>query len=144
MLKFRRILTIGAAVMAAGMMVTGVSAAAPSAAPADSGISADSADRVNRVCVQNRPYPRKTLELWKRPAPTYCLPDANNRWGWLNDQREYFYCQKNTDKKVTVGRYWNTWWALTDDDSGNVGTWVNVVYIKGGGNGQPHPDLRRC
>ena len=22
--------------------------------------------------------------------------------------------------------------------------WVNVVYIKGGGNGQAHPNLRRC
>ncbi|WP_141975725.1 hypothetical protein [Saccharothrix saharensis] len=66
MLKFRKILTIGAAVVAAGMVVTGVSAAAPVSAPIDSGVSAvaaDSADRVNRDCVKNRPYPKTTLEL---------------------------------------------------------------------------------
>ena len=73
------------------------------------------------ACVQNRPYAKTWLELWQRPAPTYCLPDTNNKWGSLKDPREYFYCQKNTDKKVQVGQYWNTWWALTDDDSGHVG-----------------------
>ncbi|WP_141975723.1 hypothetical protein [Saccharothrix saharensis] len=74
------------------------------------------------------------------------MPDVKNRWGWLNDTKEYFYCQKNTSHKVSLqnGKYWNTWWALTDDDSRNVGVWVNVVYIKGGANGQKQPGLREC
>jgi eukaryotic-like serine/threonine-protein kinase len=131
---FRRIATIGVAVAATCAMVTGVSAAAP---------TADTGDRAGRTCVNTKGLKKIYLETWKQ-APTYCLPDVKNRWGWLNAGKEYFYCQKNWNIRVTDGKWTNTWWALTDDDTGNVGVWVSVVYIKGGKNDQRHPKLPDC
>ncbi|WP_461124507.1 hypothetical protein [Saccharothrix stipae] len=132
---FRKIAGVVFAIAAAALMLTGVSAAAP---------AAEVDDRVNGVCVKSYPAGTTVKFVWKRNAPTYCLPDVKKQWGSMSGGNEYFYCQKKTDKKVTVGQYWNNWWALTDDDSGNVRVWLNVVYISGGNNGEPVPNLKTC
>ncbi|MFH8345295.1 protein kinase [Streptomyces sp. NPDC018045] len=64
--------------------------------------------------------------------------------GTLNAGTNYFYCQANLGRRETYGRWTNTWWAKTDDDSGNSGVYVSVVYVKGGRNDAPVPGLPTC
>ncbi|WP_431041097.1 serine/threonine-protein kinase [Streptomyces sp. P1-3] len=64
--------------------------------------------------------------------------------GVLNEGLNYFYCQADLGRRETYGKWTNVWWAKTDDDSGNTGVYVSVVYVKGGGNDQPVPGLPVC
>ncbi|QGV81914.1 serine/threonine-protein kinase [Streptomyces ficellus] len=64
--------------------------------------------------------------------------------GVLNAGTNYFYCQSDLGRRETHGDWTNTWWARTDDDSGNTGVYVSDVYIKGGDNDQPLPGLPVC
>ncbi|MCT9088615.1 protein kinase [Streptomyces sp. ASQP_92] len=64
--------------------------------------------------------------------------------GVLNAGTNYFYCQTNLGRRETYGKWTNTWWARTDDDSGNTNVYVSVVYLKGGDNDQPVPGLKTC
>uniref|UniRef100_A0AAU2VEM8 non-specific serine/threonine protein kinase n=1 Tax=Streptomyces sp. NBC_00003 TaxID=2903608 RepID=A0AAU2VEM8_9ACTN len=64
--------------------------------------------------------------------------------GVLNAGTNYFYCQANLGRRETYGKWTNTWWARTDDDSGNTNVYVSVVYLKGGDNDQPVPGLKTC
>ncbi|RCH70551.1 serine/threonine protein kinase [Streptomyces sp. SDr-06] len=64
--------------------------------------------------------------------------------GVLNAGTNYFYCQKDLGRRETYGKWTNTWWARTDDDSGNTQVYVSVVYLKGGDNDQPVPGLKAC
>lgn len=64
--------------------------------------------------------------------------------GTLNAGTNYFYCQANLGRRETYGRWTNTWWAKTDDDSGNSGVYVSAVYLKGGRNDAPVPGLPTC
>ncbi|MEI5134931.1 hypothetical protein RB199_25470 [Streptomyces libani] len=56
----------------------------------------------------------------------------------------YFYCQSKLGRRETYGKWTNVWWAKTDDDSGNSGVYISVVYLKGGANDQPVPGLPTC
>ncbi|GCD47309.1 serine/threonine protein kinase [Streptomyces paromomycinus] len=64
--------------------------------------------------------------------------------GTLNAGTNYFYCQANLGRRESYGRWTNTWWARTDDDSGNSGVYVSAVYLKGGRNDAPVPGLPTC
>ncbi|MFI6051857.1 protein kinase [Streptomyces violascens] len=64
--------------------------------------------------------------------------------GVLNAGTNYFYCQTDLGRRETYGKWTNTWWARTDDDSGNTNVYVSVVYLKGGDNDQPVPGLKTC
>ncbi|MGW2788742.1 protein kinase domain-containing protein [Streptomyces sp. NPDC001251] len=64
--------------------------------------------------------------------------------GVLNTGTNYFYCQTDLGRRETYGKWTNTWWARTDDDSGNTNVYVSVVYLKGGDNNQPVPGLKTC
>ncbi|MFF3975359.1 protein kinase [Streptomyces sp. NPDC001828] len=64
--------------------------------------------------------------------------------GVLNTGTNYFYCQSDLGRRETYGKWTNTWWARTDDDSGNTNVYVSVVYLKGGDNNQPVPGLKTC
>ncbi|MFG3281039.1 serine/threonine-protein kinase [Streptomyces sp. NPDC048111] len=64
--------------------------------------------------------------------------------GVLNAGTNYFYCQTNLGRRETYGKWTNTWWARTDDDSGNRNVYVSVVYLKGGNNNEPVPTLKPC
>ncbi|MCZ0996290.1 hypothetical protein O1L44_29395 [Streptomyces noursei] len=64
--------------------------------------------------------------------------------GHLNMGTNYFYCQAKLGRRETYGKWTNVWWAKTDDDSGNSGVYVSVVYLTGGENDQPVPGLRTC
>jgi hypothetical protein len=78
--------------------------------------------------------------VWKT-APTFW--EHNVRAGTLNAGTNYFYCQA-VGSTMSDGPYFNKWYAKTDDDSGNKGVWVNVIYLSGGGNDQPVPGLPTC
>ncbi|MFE9371181.1 protein kinase [Streptomyces sp. NPDC006711] len=64
--------------------------------------------------------------------------------GVLNAGTNYFYCQADLGRRETYGKWTNTWWARTDDDSGHKSVYVSVVYVKGGDNNQPVPGLKVC
>ena len=78
--------------------------------------------------------------VWKT-APSYFA--GNVRAGTLYAGTNYFYCQAK-GSTVHLGNYSNNWWGKTDDDNGNRGVWVNVVYLSGGGNYEPVPGLPWC
>ncbi|AXK37082.1 serine/threonine protein kinase [Streptomyces armeniacus] len=64
--------------------------------------------------------------------------------GRLNAGTNYFFCQKRLPYRETSGEWTNVWWARTDDDSGNTGVYVSVVYVRGGDNDRPVPGLPTC
>jgi eukaryotic-like serine/threonine-protein kinase len=69
---------------------------------------------------------------------------AGTEVGVLKAGTNYFYCQQNTGRRETSGRWTNVWWAKTDDDSGNRDVFVSVVYVKGGDNDAAVPGLPVC
>ncbi|WBB61323.1 serine/threonine-protein kinase [Streptomyces sp. WMMC500] len=80
-------------------------------------------------------------EVW-RTASSY---DAAHRpVGTLYAGTNYFFCQEKKAYRETSGEWTNVWWGRTDDDSGNAGVWVSVVYVKGGANDAPVPGLPVC
>ncbi|MGW1839672.1 serine/threonine-protein kinase [Streptomyces sp. NPDC002067] len=79
--------------------------------------------------------------VW-RTADSYNA--SGQKVGVLNSGTNYFYCQANLGRRETSGRWTNVWWAKTDDDSGNTGVYISVVYLKGGANDQPMPGLPTC
>ncbi|WP_324608800.1 serine/threonine-protein kinase [Streptomyces sp. MspMP-M5] len=79
--------------------------------------------------------------VW-RTATSYTA--AFQQVGHLNMGTNYFYCQAKLGRRETSGKWTNVWWAKTDDDSGNSGVYISVVYLTGGENDQPVPGLRVC
>nr|WP_229852557.1 serine/threonine-protein kinase [Streptomyces albospinus] len=84
---------------------------------------------------------RANCAVW-RTAASYTA--SFQQVGHLNAGTNYFYCQANLGRRETYGKWTNVWWAKTDDDSGNSGVYVSVVYLTGGENDQPVPGLRTC
>ncbi|MFG2893382.1 protein kinase [Streptomyces sp. NPDC048248] len=84
---------------------------------------------------------KANCQVW-RTATSYT--DSFQQVGTLNAGTNYFYCQANLGRRETYGKWTNVWWAKTDDDSGNSGVYVSVVYLTGGRNDQPVPGLRTC
>ncbi|MFD7014297.1 serine/threonine-protein kinase [Streptomyces sp. NPDC059928] len=80
-------------------------------------------------------------QVW-RTATSYRQGGATA--GVLKAGTNYFYCQSDLGRRETYGKWTNTWWARTDDDSGNTNVYVSVVYLKGGDNDQPVPGLKVC
>ncbi|MFE4867963.1 serine/threonine-protein kinase [Streptomyces sp. NPDC056682] len=80
-------------------------------------------------------------QVW-RTATSYRQGGATA--GVLKAGTNYFYCQSDLGRRETYGKWTNTWWARTDDDSGNTNVYVSVVYLKGGDNNQPVPGLKVC
>ncbi|WUI52341.1 protein kinase [Streptomyces sp. NBC_00414] len=80
-------------------------------------------------------------QVW-RTATSYTAAGA--RAGTLNAGTNYFYCQQDLGRRETYGKWTNTWWAKTDDDSGNSGVYVSDVYVQGGDNDSPVPGLPVC
>ncbi|MGW7006837.1 serine/threonine-protein kinase [Streptomyces sp. NPDC054933] len=79
--------------------------------------------------------------VW-RGAASYSQGGA--RVGTVHAGTNYFYCQANLGRRATDGQWTNTWWARTDDDSGNTNVYVSDVYLKGGANDRPVPGLPTC
>ncbi len=80
-------------------------------------------------------------QVWKT-ATSYTAAGAQA--GTLYAGTNYFYCQQDLGRRETSGKWTNTWWARTDDDSGNTGVYVSDVYIQGGDNDSPVPGLPVC
>ncbi|MHB6906101.1 serine/threonine-protein kinase [Streptomyces sp. DB-54] len=84
---------------------------------------------------------KANCDVW-RTATSYT--DSFQQVGHLNAGTNYFYCQAKLGRRETYGKWTNVWWAKTDDDSGNSGVYISVVYLTGGENDQPVPGLRVC
>ncbi|MCK7622667.1 protein kinase [Streptomyces sp. RS10V-4] len=84
---------------------------------------------------------KANCDVW-RTAASYTA--SFQQVGHLNIGTNYFYCQAKLGRRETYGKWTNVWWARTDDDSGNSGVYVSVVYLTGGDNDQPVPGLRTC
>ncbi|TJZ44216.1 serine/threonine protein kinase [Streptomyces piniterrae] len=84
---------------------------------------------------------KANCDVW-RTSDSYT--ESFQKVGTLNMGTNYFYCQAKLGRRETYGEWTNVWWAKTDDDSGNAGVYISVVYIKGGANDQPVPGLRTC
>ncbi|WP_371650643.1 MULTISPECIES: serine/threonine-protein kinase [unclassified Streptomyces] len=80
-------------------------------------------------------------QVW-RTAKSYRYDGGE--MGVLNAGTNYFYCQVDLGRRETYGKWTNTYWARTDDDSGNTNVYVSVVYLKGGANNAPVPGLPVC
>lgn len=80
-------------------------------------------------------------QVW-RSATSYTASGAEA--GVLGAGTNYFFCQQDLGRRETYGRWTNTWWAKTDDDSGNTNVYVSAVYLKGGDNDEPVPGLPVC
>ncbi|WHM39981.1 serine/threonine-protein kinase [Streptomyces sp. BPTC-684] len=80
-------------------------------------------------------------QVW-RTAKSY--RHDGGEMGVLNAGTNYFYCQVDLGRRETYGNWTNTYWARTDDDSGNTNVYVSVVYLKGGANNAPVPGLPVC
>ncbi|MGW4891609.1 hypothetical protein ACWEQL_05000 [Kitasatospora sp. NPDC004240] len=129
MSRIRRIPGIRALALAGASAVLGV---------ATLGLSAGAADAAGGCYgIGGGKY---NCNVWKT-APTFW--PGNVRAGTLNAGTNYFYCQAVGDS-VSDGPYHNYWWAKTDDDNGNKGVWVNVIYLSGGGNDEAVPGLPTC
>nr|WP_031059357.1 serine/threonine-protein kinase [Streptomyces ochraceiscleroticus] len=110
------------------------------ARPSEPGPSASSAASSPAPCA-SAGGGKYHCEVW-RPADSYTK--NFDRAGTLNAGTSYFYCQADLGRRETYDRWTNVWWARTDDDSGNTGVYVSVVYLKGGDNDQPVPGLPTC
>ncbi|MFF5306910.1 protein kinase [Streptomyces sp. NPDC013161] len=80
-------------------------------------------------------------QVW-RSAKSYTA--SGTEVGVLGAGTNYFFCQQNLGRRETYGQWTNTWWAKTDDDSGNTDVYVSDVYLKGGDNDEPVPGLPVC
>ncbi|MCX4815379.1 protein kinase [Streptomyces sp. NBC_01239] len=80
-------------------------------------------------------------QVW-RSAKSYTA--SGTEVGVLGSGSNYFFCQQNLGRRETYGQWTNTWWAKTDDDSGNTNVYVSAVYLKGGDNDEPVPGLPVC
>ncbi|WP_420312591.1 protein kinase domain-containing protein [Streptomyces sp. YS-B37] len=80
-------------------------------------------------------------QVW-RSAKSYTA--SGTEVGVLGAGTNYFFCQQNLGRRETYGQWTNTWWAKTDDDSGNTNVYVSAVYLKGGDNDEPVPGLPVC
>ncbi|PKV84177.1 serine/threonine-protein kinase [Streptomyces sp. TLI_146] len=84
---------------------------------------------------------KSNCQVW-RTAKSYRYDGGE--MGVLNAGTNYFYCQVDLGRRETYGKWTNTYWARTDDDSGNTNVYVSVVYLKGGANNAPVPGLPVC
>ncbi|KIZ17202.1 hypothetical protein SNA_15520 [Streptomyces natalensis ATCC 27448] len=84
---------------------------------------------------------KTNCDVW-RSATSYTA--SFQQAGTVNAGTNYFYCQANLGRRETYGKWTNVWWAKTDDDSGNTGVYISVVYLTGGENDQPIPGLPTC
>ena len=110
---------------------------------ADSDGEGDGGSGADAAPLRCEPLTKKkfTCEVW-REAKSY---DAeHNEVGSLNIGKNYFYCQQKFPHRETFDRWSNVWWAKTDDDRGNSGVFISVVYLKGGHNDKPVPGLPTC
>lgn len=80
-------------------------------------------------------------QVW-RSAKSYTA--SGTEVGVLGSGTNYFFCQQDLGRRETYGQWTNTWWAKTDDDSGNTNVYVSAVYLKGGDNDEPVPGLPVC
>lgn len=87
---------------------------------------------------------RHYYSTW-RDARTYWSQESRYpTGGWLRTGRHYFFCQTEGEPHSDGEDGYSTWWALTDDDTGNRDVFVSATAFRGSEPWQPVEGLPRC
>jgi hypothetical protein len=70
--------------------------------------------------------------------------DDRNKVGVVLKGTRAFYCQADVGISRTRAGVTSTWWAKTDDDSGNSGVWITVTVVSGAVDNTPLSGLPTC
>jgi hypothetical protein len=70
--------------------------------------------------------------------------DDRNKVGVVLKGTRAFYCQADLGISRTRAAVTSTWWAKTDDDSGNSGVWITVTVVSGAVDNTPLSGLPTC
>ena len=70
--------------------------------------------------------------------------DDRNKVGLVYKGTHTFYCQADLGISRTRAGVTSTWWAKTDDDSGNSGVWITVTVVSGAVDNTPLSGLPTC
>ncbi|WP_405734287.1 serine/threonine protein kinase [Streptomyces sp. NBC_01537] len=70
--------------------------------------------------------------------------DDRTKVGVVYKGTRAFYCQADVGISRTRAGVTSTWWAKTDDDSGNSGVWITVTVISGAVDNTPLSGLPTC
>jgi hypothetical protein len=70
--------------------------------------------------------------------------DDRNKVGLVYKGTHTFYCQADLGISRTRAGVTSTWWAKTDDDSGNSGVWITVTVVGGAVDSTPLSGLPTC
>lgn len=147
-----RFQTLAVAVAAAGLLTVGTATATATAEPTaadampDPGTAAEvTTGKTTSGATATGDVQAATVSkhVWRTASSYYSTSSNFPTGGRLYAGNNYFYCQK-LGQMETYGRYANSWWLKTDDDSGNSKVWVSAVYISEGMNHSPIPGVKRC
>ncbi len=87
---------------------------------------------------------RHYYSTW-RDARTYWSQESRYpTGGWLWAGRHYFFCQVEGEPHSDGEGAYSTWWALTDDDTGNRDVFVSATAFRDSETWQPIEGLPRC
>ncbi|GAB3688708.1 hypothetical protein [Nocardiopsis oceani] len=87
--------------------------------------------------------PRQYYSTW-RDARTYWSQESQHpTGGWLRAGRHAFFCQVEGEPH-SDGEGYSTWWALTDDETGNRDVFVSATAFRVAEPWQPVEGLPRC
>ncbi|WP_017585230.1 hypothetical protein [Nocardiopsis ganjiahuensis] len=87
---------------------------------------------------------RHYYSTW-RDARTYWSQESRYpTGGWLWAGRHYFFCQAEGEPHSDGEGGYSTWWALTDDDTGNRDVFVSATAFGSSEPWQPIEGLPRC
>ena len=87
---------------------------------------------------------RHYYSTW-RDARTYWSQESRYpTGGWLWAGRHYFFCQVEGEPHSDGEGGYSTWWALTDDDTGNRDVFVSATAFRSSEPWQPVEGLPRC
>jgi hypothetical protein len=70
--------------------------------------------------------------------------DDGNKVGTVGKGVRSFSCQADLGRSRTRAGVTTTWWARTDDDSGNSGVWITDAVLQGAVSGEPVSGLPTC
>ncbi|WP_026128825.1 hypothetical protein [Nocardiopsis prasina] len=87
---------------------------------------------------------RHYYSTW-RDARTYWSQESRYpTGGWLWAGRHYFFCQVEGEPHSDGEDGYSTWWALTDDDTGNRDVFVSATAFSNSEPWKPIEGLPRC
>lgn len=122
---------------------TSAPAAEPPAEPVAEPTAEPTAEPANEPAAT--PFSRRHYYTTWRDARTYWSQESRYpTGGWLWAGRHYFFCQVEGEPHSDGEDGYSTWWALTDDDTGNRDVFVSATAFRNGEPWKPIEGLPRC